>query len=249
MARLPTVDGDDDVWGAILNDFLGQSLTSAGALKSNIVTSSNVADGALPQAKITNLTTDLGNKVDTSDTRLSNALAYFPPSGYGFTALSEMFAKGITASSIGNGTLVLVRVWLPGGNAITNAHAYVDTVGTLGSGGTNGFAIYTDAGVLVSSTTSDNNLWSSTGWRTGTFGTPIAAQNTGRFVYVGVLVNGYSSAPTISWLNTLDDRFVSGGLGTNRRSMYNGSQASFLASFNPASYGTLNQSIPIIGLS
>lgn len=249
MARLPTPGGDDGQWGTVLNDFLSQSLTSGGALKDDIVTSDNVADGALPQAKITNLTTDLADKVDTDDPRLSNALAYFPPSGFGFTALSEMFAKGLTASSTGTGTLILVRVWLPGGNAITNAHAYVDTIGTLAGGGTNGFAIYTDAGVLVSSTTSNNNLWTSTGWRTGTFSTPIAAQNTGRFVYVGLLVNGYSAAPAISWLDTQNDRFVSGGLGTNRRSMYNDSQASFLASFNPASYGTLNQLIPIIGLS
>ena len=259
MARLPIPGSDSGQWGTILNDFLAQAHDTGGTLKADsvgssqiqddAVTSSHVADGALPQAKVASLTTDLAAKVSTTDTRLSNALAYFPPSGFGFTALSEVFGKGLTASSTGTGTLILVRVWLPAGNAITNVHAYVDSSGTLGGGSTNGFAVYTDAGVLVASTVSDNNLWASTGWRTSTFSSPIAAQSTGRFVYVGLLVNGYSSPPSISWLDTQADRFVSGGLGTNRRSMYNDSQASFLASFNPASYGTLNQLIPIVGLS
>jgi len=250
MARLPTPGGDDGQWGTILNDFLGQSLTSGGALKDNIVTSSNVADGALPQAKITNLTTDLSNKVDTTDVRLINQQEYYPPQGYGFFSVSEAVTLCKNASAASTATLMLVRVWVPAGQSISSVSALVSSVGTLGAGGVNGFAIYTDAGVLVSSTTSNDNLWTSTGWRTATFSSAIAVQTTNRFVYVGILVNGYSSGPTLRWFNCESDDLVGPGVGvTNRRSFYNGGPTTFPASFNPASYGTLNSFIPLVGLA
>jgi hypothetical protein len=250
MARLPNPGGDDGQWGTILNDYLTQSLKSDGTLKDDIVVAGNVADGALPQAKITNLTTDLSSKVDTTDARLTpNQVGYYPPQGYGFFAATEVPSNCRNPSTAGTGTVVLARAWVPAGNAISSVSALVTVAGTLGGGGTNGFAVYTDAGVLVAQTTSNNNLWTSTGWRTGTFSSPIAAQSTGRFIYVGLLVVGYSGDPTIIWNNS-HDAVVSAGIGSsNRRSFYNGGQSSFPASFNPASYGTLNSFIPLVGLS
>ncbi len=59
MARLPTPGGDDDAWGTILNDYLGQAHNGDGSLKTSALQS------ALPDASATNkgtvqLTGDLG---------------------------------------------------------------------------------------------------------------------------------------------------------------------------------------------
>ncbi len=250
MARLPVPGGDDGQWGTVLNDFLSQSLDTDGTLKDNIVTANTVADAALPEAKVANLTTDLANKTDTTDVRLlADHNGYYPPQGYGFFATTDIPTNCKSPSGTGVGSVIIARIWIPAGNAISAASAYVSTVGNLAAGGTNGFAIYTDAGVLVAQTTNNNNLWNSTGWRTGTFSTPIAAQTSGRFAYVALLVNGYSLDPDLMWNNS-HEAVVSAGIGsTNRRSFYNGGQSSFPASFNPASYGTTNSFIPLVGLS
>lgn len=251
MARLPVPGGDDGQWGTILNDFLGQSLKSDGMLKDDIVTSSNVADGALPQAKITNLTTDLSNKVTTTDARLKpDNVSDYPSEGYGFFATSDLPSVCTEDSTTGVGTLIGARVWVPANNAVNSVSAYVNIAGTLSGGGTNGFAIYSDSGTLVSSTTSNNNLWSSTGWRTGTFGSAIAAQSTGRFVYVCMLVVGYSSAPEIMWHSSHPAMSSPSPGTTGKRAFFDGGgNTSFPASFNPATIGTTATFIPLFGLA
>lgn len=62
MARLPTSGGDNGVWGDILNDFLLQSLTTTGALKSSamgsagaLIASSNLSDVSSVSSARTNL--------------------------------------------------------------------------------------------------------------------------------------------------------------------------------------------------
>lgn len=143
------------------------------------------------------------------------------------------------------------RVWVPANNAISSVSAYVQAVGTLGAGGTNGFAVYTDSGTLVSSTTSNNNLWTSTGWRTGTFSSAIAAQNTGRFVYVCLLVVGYSADPNILFHSLSSDLMNGPSPGTTgKRAFYDGGgNTNFPASFNPATIGTTHTFIPLFGLA
>lgn len=250
MARLPTPGGDDGQWGLILNDYLAQSLNADGTLKSDIVSSANVADDALPQAKITNLTTDLSNKVSTSDARLDlNYVSTYPPQGYGFFAVSENPAVCAEPSSVGSGTVVCARVWVPANNVITNVSACVQIAGTVGGGGTNGFAVYTDAGSLVAQSTTDNTLWSSTGWKTKALSSSIAAQASGRFVYVCLLVVGYAADPEIMWAASHEAVMAANPSTTNRRSFYITGQSSFPASFNPVSAGTLNGFLPLFGLS
>lgn len=74
MSRLPTPGGDDGTWGDILNDYLEVSHNTDGTLKDSIITDATVANSAaISQSKVANLTTDLSNKVDTSDSRLSDA--------------------------------------------------------------------------------------------------------------------------------------------------------------------------------
>lgn len=219
-------------------------------IPSNAITSTHIADAALPQAKVANLTTDLAAKVDTTDVRLTDQVGYYPPQGYGFFATSEVITLGTSSSTTGTGSLALCRIWVPAGKAINTISALVQSAGTLSGGGVNGFGLYSDAGTLVTQTVSDNNLWTSTGWRTASFSSAVAAQSTGRFIYVGVLVNGYSSAPDLRWHNCGSDLLVGAGVGvTNRRSFYDAGHTTFPASFNPASFGTLNSYIPILGLA
>ena len=67
MSRLPVSGSDSGTWGTILNDFLSQAHTSAGALKSGIITDDNVASSAsIAQSKVANLTTDLSGKLSAS---------------------------------------------------------------------------------------------------------------------------------------------------------------------------------------
>ncbi len=47
MARLPIPGSDDGAWGAILNDYLSQSLNTDGTLKSNIVASTNLQSASV----------------------------------------------------------------------------------------------------------------------------------------------------------------------------------------------------------
>ncbi|MGV9001594.1 MAG: hypothetical protein ACOH18_01400 [Candidatus Saccharimonadaceae bacterium] len=58
MSRLPTVGGDDDSWGIILNDYLGVSLNTDGTLKTAALpTSSDTASGIVELATTTETTT------------------------------------------------------------------------------------------------------------------------------------------------------------------------------------------------
>jgi len=52
MSRLPNPGGDDDNWGGILNDFLLQSLSADGTLKSGVVSAGAIADGTISEAKL-----------------------------------------------------------------------------------------------------------------------------------------------------------------------------------------------------
>lgn len=71
MARLPQPGSDQGTWGDVLNDYLSQSLDASGSLKAGSVGAAQVPDGALPQAKVANLTTDLstlGGSIDSLTT-------------------------------------------------------------------------------------------------------------------------------------------------------------------------------------
>ena len=73
MSRLPTVNGDEGTWGAVLNDYLSQSLANDGSIRSNAVDTSQLKDGAVTGAKIatgavTAASVGLGNVDNTSDT-------------------------------------------------------------------------------------------------------------------------------------------------------------------------------------
>jgi hypothetical protein len=54
VSRLPTVSGDVGIWGEVLNDFLLQSHTNNGYIKSNAVDTPQIKDSAVTTSKIAN---------------------------------------------------------------------------------------------------------------------------------------------------------------------------------------------------
>jgi hypothetical protein len=63
-ARLPSVGGDDDAWGTVLNNYLNVSLNESGELKNNTISTLQIINDTITDADIsdtTNLT--LGEKI------------------------------------------------------------------------------------------------------------------------------------------------------------------------------------------
>lgn len=174
----------------------------------------------------------------------------YPLSAQGFFTASaglEAFSANSTVDRF-----FAARVFVPAGRPIIGAGTVVHIAGTVGSGGDNGFAIYTDAGSLVASTSPDNTLWTADGWRTKAFSSPIAAQTSDRFVYAVIGVYGYSSLPFILYctIGPGSGSALSGGYNvTTRRNFYNSSTPSWPASFDPATYGSTTDYLPLIALA
>ena len=263
MARLPIPGSDNGTWGDILNTYLSVAHNADGTLKYGTVagTAAEGNDSRITGAEQTAnkgaasgyAGLDGSTKVPiaqlptgTSATQVAlgshTHLALqgiYPLSAYGFFSASaavEVFTSNGPASSFH-----ATRIFVPANRQIVGMGTIVRTAGTLGAGGVNGFAVYEDDGTLAASTVSDDNLWTSTGWRTKAFASPIAAQSSDRFVYGCMLHNGYSASPGILY-NILGNGVtgVSGGgygVPNHRRFFYNNSVSSWPASFDPATYG------------
>ncbi len=266
-ARLPVPGSDDGSWGTVLNDYLSQSLDSSGNLKANVVGASQVADGALPEAKIQNLTTDLGAKVNTSAVGAASGVASLNSSGtvpvaqlpsvaatgiyplteYGFFSASAGIEHFNANSTISN--LYLVRIFVPAGKAINAVATVVQTAGTFGSGGGNCFVVYESDGSKAGSTPVDDTLWSTTGLKIGVFSTPIAAQATDRFVFASPYVVGYSGGPYITYCVVSHAALLTGGYNKpNHRRAFYANAATLPTSINPATYGTESNYLPFVAL-
>ncbi len=238
----------------------GDDSRIVGAIQSTVVDAKGDLLVASAADTVTKLTVGSDNQVLTADSTQTTGVKWATPST-GVSSVYPLSAYGFFTATTGvdnagkaawfNATFA--RVFVPANNAIVGAGAYVYTAGTLGTGGLNGFAIYTDSGTLVTSTTTDNNLWTSSGWATKAFSSTIAAQTSDRYVYVAANVEGYTSNVLITW--NIPDNIVppSGGYGitsTARRAFYTGSLSSWPSSIDPTSYGTTYTNYtPFIGLA
>ncbi len=91
MARLPNPGSDDGQWGNILNDFLGQVHDTAGALKSNIVGTAQIQDGAVTAAKLSAAGPSAGQVLSYT----GSALGWSTPSGSGSVPDADASTKGL----------------------------------------------------------------------------------------------------------------------------------------------------------
>lgn len=189
---------------------------------------------------------------DTVAAGVSPAFPIFE--GYGLRAASGDPIGWLKSSGIANGTIFFARCWVPAGVTITNLWAAVAAAGTHdGSSGPNRIGLYSAAGSLIGATVDNPALWTAAGWRGGPLGGgPIAAQASGRFVYIGILAQGMSGG---SWPypTNADDSHVPWAdfavSGTARRAMYLSGQSALPASIDPASTGTATTFIPLVGAS
>jgi hypothetical protein len=160
---------------------------------------------------------------------------------------------GVTAFTLVAGVLELYRVYVPANKAITGACTYVNTAGTTpGSTNASGWALYTDDGTTRTAiTTNDYTLFTSTGWKSKAFPSPIAAQSVGRFVRLGMIASCTGTAPGLLWgTNQGGAAFFNGTVpsGTHRRGITVASTTTFPTSFTPASFGSNDNPMVFMGL-
>lgn len=168
----------------------------------------------------------------------------YPISSYGFVAVSMNIEAARLATGFGNW---VTRVWVPAGKAIAKVGVYVTGTGVTGSG-LNSFAVYSDAGDLLQSTPTDNDLWTSEGWTIRSLSSPIAAEGSGRFVRVAVALNG--SSPNVLYASHDGPSTVyNGGDISHRRAYAVGSRGSWPSTINPATEGDDYPYLPLVVLA
>lgn len=178
----------------------------------------------------------------------------YPSSGYGLVAMNAdpMMMQGQAAI---NTLRWYSRLWIPANTPISSVWAAVRAGGTHdGATTTNRIGLYTDAGVLVDALADNPALWTAAGWRGGALplGT-IAAQATGRFVYLVWIIRGFGAGnPVMPYpANGTDSTasYASTGVGGgNRRAAYD-TGSDLPASFTPTSVGTSTGSMTLVGVS
>lgn len=220
------------------------SIRGHGALL-DCVNSSGVSVATIAQdGTITVGGQQLGQSVDSS---------IYPLSEYGFASVSENIGSFRTNSDLSSWR---VRMYVPANKPLVAAGVFCNTAGTLGAGGLNGFAVYSDDGqTQLASTPTDDTLYATGGWRFKDFSAPIAAQNDPYFVHLLIAINGYLAAPSTLYS-------ICGGSGGNTYSVYSGGYnkpnhrrsvfatiSSFPASFNPTSHGTITEYMLLAALA
>jgi hypothetical protein len=83
----------------------------------------------------------------------------------------------------------MTRLWIPPGVPITKVGTYVTGPGGIASSGLNAFAVYDVSGNFVEQTADDVNLWHVGGYNLRDLNSVIAAQSTGRFIFVSIAFN------------------------------------------------------------
>lgn len=80
MARLPTPGSDDNIWGNVLNDFLGQAHKGDGTLKDTSVGASQIQDNAVTAGKLATSNSPGNNQVLSYN---AGAMSWATPAGTG----------------------------------------------------------------------------------------------------------------------------------------------------------------------
>lgn len=191
--------------------------------------------------------------VSTSRSTIGADSAFFPLPGYGLTVASGDPMTYLGSSTFGSGTVFMTRAWVPPDTALTTIYAAVGLGGQVYTPNAvpNQFRVYTASGTGVMSTADDSAIWSTSGWRGKALTTPIAAESTGRFVYIGLIIGGWDAIPlavpnspafaALGWLHNT----VSGS--TTPRCTTIGGQSALPTDFTPSSFGSASLTCPLVG--
>ena len=175
-------------------------------------------------------------------------------SQYGFVAATGDPMLFGASEAFGPGQIAISRVWVPAQKTITSLWCLVLTAGSHdGSGVENKLGIWDDDGVLLGQTPDNSGVWTGgIGWRgDALFGGAIAAESTGRFVYVGIMAHGITGLMIADRVAPDAQAFQSGPSGGKRRNMTNdsASPSGLPPSFNPTSYGSISGHTPCLAIS
>jgi hypothetical protein len=183
----------------------------------------------------------------------SSRVGMYPMDQYGLIA-SSIHPDNVgsaTTLSVTINTIELYRIYVPANKAITGACAYVFTAGvTPGSTNDSGFCLYLDDGsAQVTKTVNDYTIFTTNGWRSKAFPSPVAAQAVGRFVRLGML-HTCTTTPKFAFGTAFSSAFYNSMVpsGTHRRGVFQTSTLTFPTSFTPSTFGTLDNPMLLLGL-
>lgn len=178
----------------------------------------------------------------------------FPAAGYGCISLSADLDNFDGDSTFTDGTFFIARMWVPANQQIAAVGVGIQTAAAGGAASnTNGVVVYEDNGTQAGSGTNANLFNGSTGVVYQTLTSAVAAQGSGRFVRVGVLVGGWTGV-RLFYANrgtgAAYTAMINGSRsGVNNRAVFNTGVTAFPASITPASYGTPTTFIPLLTLA
>lgn len=175
----------------------------------------------------------------------------YPIDQSGLVAVTIPIECITTATAVSINTIEITRIYVAAGKVITGAAVNIATVGaTPGAANDSGFCLYSDDGLTqVAKTANDYTIFTTAGWRSKAFPSPVAAQTTGKFYRLAMLhtcvtvpkFGTGSSAASSTW------NFIVPS-GTHRRQVFATSTLTFPATFTPSTFGTLDNPLLCLGL-
>lgn len=189
---------------------------------------------------------------DMASKRYVDDYDLYPLSEYGFLGgLGDVTAFNSVLST-GNGELQIARCRVRAGVAVTNLYVACAQAGIFDGVdlAQNRLAVYDDSGTLLSMTANNNALYSVSGYRGGPLATPVPAQSTSRFVYLGVLAGGQAPFPDSPRFAYMPSSNLIGPVLSHpdgkRRGIFLAGQTTFPTSFNPYTYGEASMFYPLM---
>jgi hypothetical protein len=252
LAGTETVTGNKNFTGSL-------SHNGASVIDSSIVTTKGDLLAATAGSTVARVGVGTNGKVLTADSTATPGVTWadpsapnaFPLSGYGLVAASDNPAIFNGTGSIGTGYVWLTRVWVPPYTSFSKIAMAIGGSGTYSASAVpNRLAWYNDSGVLQDQTPDDSTMWATNGvWYVGNLSSTVPAQSTGRFIYVGNIVGGYSSVSHLYMSGAGHDVLAMPVAAPfKRRAMYINGQTAMPASFDPTSYGTATGYVALYGL-
>lgn len=234
----------------------GNDSRITGAVQSSLVDAKGDLLVATADNTVARLAVGTDTRVLTADSSQTSGLRWAVPAAGGAVYDSRALQVGMLATTmaitevrndltLNAGVCVFVLVPVVADMTIATLGAWVKTAGVTSSG-VNGFAVYTEAGVLVQKTADDSTIFTTTGWREKALAASATPSGNTR-VYFSVLTHFSGTVPVIR--GALSD-LVSGTnfvpLNGHYPSVFLTGQADFPASFDPTTANT-NSGTYLIG--